>query len=70
MAYEPKPAEFEGARVTVVGLGIEGIDLVHFFASRGAQVTVSDGRTADALGEALDAIARHRRHPLARRQPS
>lgn len=56
MAYEPKSAEFEGERVTVVGLGVEGVDLVHYFASRGARVTVSDGRTAEQLGESLDAI--------------
>jgi UDP-N-acetylmuramoylalanine--D-glutamate ligase len=47
---------FEGARVTVVGLGIEGIDLVRFLASRGALVTVSDARPAEQLGEALAAI--------------
>jgi len=56
MAYEPKPVEFEGERVTVVGLGVEGVDLVHYFASRGARVLVSDGRTAVQLGESLDAI--------------
>ena len=47
---------FEGARVTVVGLGIEGIDLVRFLAARGASVTVSDARPAEQLGEALAAI--------------
>jgi len=41
----------------VIGLGIEGIDLVHFLAARGARVTVSDARQAGALGEALAAIA-------------
>ncbi len=46
-----------GANVTVIGLGIEGIDLVRFAASEGARVTVSDRRTADELREALDAIA-------------
>jgi UDP-N-acetylmuramoylalanine--D-glutamate ligase len=43
--------------VTVLGLGIEGIDLVHFLTSSGASVTVSDARPAEALGPALDAIA-------------
>jgi UDP-N-acetylmuramoylalanine--D-glutamate ligase len=43
--------------VTVIGLGIEGIDLVQFLASSGAQVTVSDARPAEALRDALDAIA-------------
>jgi len=48
---------FEGARVTIVGLGIEGIDLVRFMAKAGAQVTVSDARTPETLGDALGAIA-------------
>ncbi len=48
---------FEGARVTIVGLGIEGIDLVRFMAQAGAWVTVSDARTPETLGDALAAIA-------------
>ena len=47
---------FEGERVTVVGLGIEGIDLVRFLSAEGASVTVSDRRSADALTEPLTAI--------------
>ncbi len=43
--------------MTVIGLGIEGIDLVHFLASCDARITVSDARPAEALREALDAIA-------------
>jgi UDP-N-acetylmuramoylalanine--D-glutamate ligase len=46
----------EGERVTVVGLGIEGIDLVRFLAAEGARVTVSDRRSAEELGEPLAAI--------------
>ena len=46
-----------GTNVVVIGLGIEGIDLVRFAANEGARVTVSDRRTADELREALDAIA-------------
>src|SRR5690606_9541258 len=46
-----------GARVTVIGLGIEGIDLVRFAASEGARVTVSDRRSEDELREQLQAIA-------------
>ena len=42
--------------MTVVGLGIEGIDLVRYLAPRGARVTVSDARPADQLGDALAAI--------------
>jgi UDP-N-acetylmuramoylalanine--D-glutamate ligase len=48
---------FEGARVTVIGLGIEGVDLVRFFAARGARVTVSDARSAEALAANLESIA-------------
>lgn len=54
MAHSPN---FEGARVTVIGLGIEGIDLVRYLAAAGAQVTVSDARTAEALTAPLAAIA-------------
>lgn len=43
--------------MTVVGLGIEGIDLTRFLAAEGARVTVSDIRSRDALAEPLDAIA-------------
>ena len=43
--------------MTVVGLGIEGIDLVRFFAARGAAVTVSDARPREALADPLAAIA-------------
>ncbi|MCY4639734.1 MAG: UDP-N-acetylmuramoyl-L-alanine--D-glutamate ligase [Chloroflexi bacterium] len=50
------PQNFRGRRVTVVGLGIEGIDLVRHLASEGAVVTVSDARPAAALGERLAAI--------------
>lgn len=46
-----------GARVTVIGLGIEGIDLVRFASAEGARVTVSDRRSENELREALDAIA-------------
>ncbi len=44
------------ARVTVIGLGIEGIDLVRFLAAEGARVTISDRRSPDELHEALAAI--------------
>ncbi len=36
-------------RVTVLGLGIEGVDLVRYLATHGATVTVSDKRTEHAL---------------------
>ncbi len=38
-----------GKRVTILGLGIEGVDLVRYLASQGATVTVSDTRSAEAL---------------------
>ncbi|MFA7249875.1 MAG: UDP-N-acetylmuramoyl-L-alanine--D-glutamate ligase [Dehalococcoidia bacterium] len=44
------------ARVTVVGLGIEGIDLVRFLTAEGAHVTVSDARPPDQLVDQLAAI--------------
>ena len=44
------------ARVTVVGLGIEGLDLVRFLTSEGARVTVSDARPPEQLTEQLAAI--------------
>ncbi|MEX2229927.1 MAG: UDP-N-acetylmuramoyl-L-alanine--D-glutamate ligase [Dehalococcoidia bacterium] len=43
--------------MTVVGLGIEGIDLVCHLASEGATVTVSDARPREQLGDQLAAIA-------------
>lgn len=49
--------KLEGARVTVVGLGIEGIDLVRYLTKAGAHVTVSDARTPEALATPLAAIA-------------
>ena len=42
------------ARVTVIGLGIEGVDLVRFLSAEGARVTVSDARTAAELPDSLD----------------
>lgn len=42
--------------MTVVGLGIEGVDLVRFLTSEGARVTVSDSRRPDQLHAALDAV--------------
>ena len=37
-----------GKRVTVVGLGIEGVDLVRYLTSQGASVTVSDAKSPEA----------------------
>ncbi|RJQ07987.1 MAG: UDP-N-acetylmuramoyl-L-alanine--D-glutamate ligase [Dehalococcoidia bacterium] len=57
MTDMPNTQNLRGARVTVIGLGIEGIDLVRFLAAEGARVTVSDMRTAEQLQDALLAIA-------------
>ncbi|MBM2826288.1 MAG: UDP-N-acetylmuramoylalanine/D-glutamate ligase [Dehalococcoidia bacterium] len=45
--------ELRGKKVTVVGLGIEGRALVRYLVGLGAQVTVSDARTPEALSESL-----------------
>jgi hypothetical protein len=48
---------FRRKRVTVVGLGLEGIDVVRFLHSRGARITVSDAKPAEALAPRLEQIA-------------
>ncbi len=45
--------DFAGKRVTVVGLGIEGVDFVRYLARRGAIVTVSDSKSPEKLAERL-----------------
>ncbi|MDI6857599.1 MAG: UDP-N-acetylmuramoyl-L-alanine--D-glutamate ligase [Dehalococcoidia bacterium] len=45
--------ELRGKKVTVVGLGIEGVDLARYLVFQGADVTVSDVRTADRLAPRL-----------------
>ena len=47
---------FRGKKVTVVGLGIEGIDLVCYLAKQGARVTATDAKTADRLAPRLKAL--------------
>ena len=49
--------DLSGKRVTVLGLGVEGIDLVRFAMARGAHVTVSDRRPADRLTKAINEIS-------------
>ena len=43
-------------RVTVLGLGIEGVDLVRYLASHGASVTVSDVRPPEALARRIEEL--------------
>ena len=45
-----------GKRVTIVGLGIEGLALVRYLASQGAHVTVSDAKPAEALRENIEKV--------------
>jgi len=49
--------DFSGKRVTVVGLGIEGVDLVRYLVRQGAEITISDSRPANALSARLQEIA-------------
>ncbi len=49
--------DFAGKRVTVVGLGIEGVDLVRYLSRHGAEITISDSKTAEQLSERLKDIA-------------
>jgi UDP-N-acetylmuramoylalanine--D-glutamate ligase len=48
--------DFAGKNVTVVGLGIEGVDLVRYLSRRGATVTVSDSKSKSALADRLDDV--------------
>lgn len=54
---EAERGELTGQKVTVVGLGMEGVDLVRHFAARGADVTVSDARPAKRLSTQLTQLA-------------
>lgn len=49
--------DLAGRRVTVVGLGIEGVDLVRYLARRGAEVTVSDAKPPEKLAARIEEIA-------------
>jgi UDP-N-acetylmuramoylalanine--D-glutamate ligase len=49
--------DFKGKQVTVVGLGIEGVDLVRFLHAQDARITVSDAKPAEKLRPRLEQIA-------------
>lgn len=50
--------DFADKRVTVVGLGVEGVDIVRFLSRHHAEVTVSDSKTRERLAERLHDIER------------
>src|SRR3990172_8196899 len=49
--------DFSGKRVTVVGMGIEGLDLVRYLSRRGASVTLSDYKPAEKLADRINDLA-------------
>jgi UDP-N-acetylmuramoylalanine--D-glutamate ligase len=49
--------DFAGKNVTVVGLGIEGVDFVRYLARRGAHVTISDSKPRSKLADRLGDVA-------------
>lgn len=49
--------DFADKRVTVVGLGIEGVDLVRYLSRRGAEVTISDSKPREKLGARIDEVS-------------
>ncbi len=50
--------DFSDKRVTVVGLGVEGVDMVRFLSRHHAEVTVSDSKTRERLAERLRDVER------------
>jgi UDP-N-acetylmuramoylalanine--D-glutamate ligase len=53
-------ASFAGRPVAVLGLARSGLALARFLADQGAEVTIYDGRPAEALGEAVAALGQRR----------
>jgi len=45
--------DFTDKRVTVVGFGVEGVDMVRYLSRHHANVTVSDAKSADRLGDQI-----------------
>src|SRR5688572_24559217 len=48
--------DWQGQKITVIGLGIEGEDLARYFARHGAVVTVSDVKSREALGKRAEEL--------------
>src|SRR5436190_6122322 len=51
--HHPRDLDFSDKRVTVVGLGVEGVDIARYLARQGAMVTVSDSKPRQKLSERL-----------------
>jgi UDP-N-acetylmuramoylalanine--D-glutamate ligase len=45
-----------GKKVTVLGLGVEGVDVVRYLASHGASITVSDTKSPEALSPRIQEL--------------
>src|SRR5438309_11383531 len=48
--------DFRGKTVTVVGLGIEGIDMARYLSRHGASVTISDSKPQSSLEQQVAAV--------------
>ena len=54
--HHPRDLDFSDKRVTVVGLGIEGVDVARYLSRQGAMVTVSDSKPRQKLSERLQQV--------------
>lgn len=52
--------QFRGKKVAILGLSVEGIDSVRFFASEGAKVVCADRRSAADLGHTYEKLRRYK----------
>jgi UDP-N-acetylmuramoylalanine--D-glutamate ligase len=50
-------SSYTGARISVAGLGREGLSVTRFLAGQGARVLVTDAREADALAQPIAALS-------------
>jgi len=54
--HHPRDLDFSDKRVTVVGLGIEGVDIARYLSRQGAMVTISDSKSRQKLSERLQQV--------------
>ena len=54
--HHPRDLDFSDKRVTVIGLGIEGVDIARYLARQGAMVTVSDSKSREKLNVRLQQV--------------